>query len=79
MQNYVSDDVPIQDLIHKVQEHEQEILQLRIYLTDCSVKVSPARHGRSYVTIGPLCYILLWLSWVSFDAYGSSLVFALYK
>lgn len=46
---YLPDYVPIQDLIHKIQENEQEILQLRRYLTDCSVKVSPDRHERSYV------------------------------
>jgi hypothetical protein len=45
-----------QDLIHKVQEQEQEISQLRRYLTDCSVKVSLVRHGRFLVTIGVLCY-----------------------
>ena len=43
MNIYFSDFVFIQDLIHKVQEQEQEILQLRRYLTDCSVKVSRAR------------------------------------
>ncbi|CAA7023430.1 unnamed protein product [Microthlaspi erraticum] len=35
-----------QDLIHKVQEHEQEILQLRRYLTDCSVKEAQIRNEK---------------------------------
>lgn len=47
MKNYFHDHVSVQDLIRKVQENEQEISQLRRYLTDCSVKVSRARHGRS--------------------------------
>ena len=49
MKNYLPDYVNLcQDLIHKVQENEQQIMQLRRYLTDCSVKVSPA--ATSYFT-----------------------------
>ncbi|WZZ84985.1 hypothetical protein YC2023_113564 [Brassica napus] len=35
-----------QDLIHKVQENEQQILQLRRYLTDCSVKEAQTRNEK---------------------------------
>ncbi|KAH0856365.1 hypothetical protein HID58_084626 [Brassica napus] len=35
-----------QDLIHKVQENEQQIMQLRRYLTDCSVKEAQTRNEK---------------------------------
>ncbi|KAF8051131.1 hypothetical protein N665_1792s0002 [Sinapis alba] len=35
-----------QDLIHKVQENEQKILQLRRYLTDCSLKEAQTRNEK---------------------------------
>ncbi|CAH8363429.1 unnamed protein product [Eruca vesicaria subsp. sativa] len=35
-----------QDLIHKVQENEQKIMQLRRYLTDCSVKEAQTRNEK---------------------------------
>uniref|UniRef100_A0A1J3CCA6 Uncharacterized protein n=1 Tax=Noccaea caerulescens TaxID=107243 RepID=A0A1J3CCA6_NOCCA len=45
-----------QDLIHKVQEHEQEIVQLRRYLTDCSVKEAQIRNEK-YVLEKRIAYM----------------------
>jgi hypothetical protein len=47
-----------QDLIHKVQEQEQEISQLRRYLTDCSVKEAQIRNEK-YVLEKRIAYMRL--------------------
>ncbi|KAG2316742.1 hypothetical protein Bca4012_067585 [Brassica carinata] len=45
-----------QDLIHKVQKNEQKILQLRRYLTDCSVKEAQTRNEK-YVLEKRIAYM----------------------
>ncbi|CAH8271994.1 unnamed protein product [Arabidopsis lyrata] len=47
-----------QDLIHKVQEQEQEISHLRKYLTDCSVKEAKIRNEK-YVLEKRIAYMRL--------------------
>ncbi|XP_013598326.1 PREDICTED: uncharacterized protein LOC106306302 [Brassica oleracea var. oleracea] len=62
-----------QDLIHKVQEQEQEILQLRRYLTDCSVKEAQIRNEK-YVLEKRIAYMRL-----AFDQQQEDLVDAASK
>ncbi|KAJ4877495.1 Uncharacterized protein Rs2_42513 [Raphanus sativus] len=45
-----------QDLIHKVKENEQQILKLRRYLTDCSVKEAQTRNEK-YVLEKRIAYM----------------------
>ncbi|CAN8252109.1 unnamed protein product [Cochlearia groenlandica] len=53
-----SDNAWKQDLIHKVQENEQEILQLKRYLTDCSVKEAQIRNEK-YILEKRIAYMRL--------------------
>ncbi|KAL0762249.1 hypothetical protein Bca101_078400 [Brassica carinata] len=62
-----------QDLIHKVQEQEQEILQLRRYLTDSSVKEAQIRNEK-YVLEKRIAYMRL-----AFDQQQEDLVDAASK
>ncbi|KAJ0248704.1 hypothetical protein HA466_0157650 [Hirschfeldia incana] len=62
-----------QDLIHKIQENEQEILQLRRYLTDCSVKEAQIRNEK-YVLEKRIAYMRL-----AFDRQQEDLVDAASK
>ncbi|KAJ4900409.1 Uncharacterized protein Rs2_14360 [Raphanus sativus] len=62
-----------QDLIHKIQENEQEILQLRRYLTDCSVKEAQIRNEK-YVLEKRIAYMRL-----AFDQQQEDLVDAASK
>ncbi|KAF8087580.1 hypothetical protein N665_0578s0032 [Sinapis alba] len=62
-----------QDLIHKIQENEQEILQLRRYLTECSVKEAQIRNEK-YVLEKRIAYMRL-----AFDQQQEDLVDAAAK